>query len=319
MANREVYVLSAVRSAIGTFGGSLSSLEPADLAGTVMKEAVVRSGVDPQQINYVAVGNCIPTEVRYPYVARVASIQAGLPMESVAMGVSRLCSSGLQGIVSTSQSIMLGDCDFGVGGGVEVMSRGAYMSGAMRSGARMGDTSLIDSMVAVLTDPFGAGHMGITAENLAEKWGLTREAQDAFALESQRRATAAIAEGRFKSQIVPITLKSRKGETIFDTDEHVKSNTTMESLAKMRPAFKKDGTVTAGNASGINDGAAFFVLGGADAAEKADLPVPANSGPLVDTRQFISRFSTGLGNCTGPEAGRRNSNGDQRTPTPACA
>jgi acetyl-CoA C-acetyltransferase len=174
-----------------------------------------------------------------------------------------------QGIVSTSQSIMLGDCDFGVGGGVEVMSRGAYMSGAMRSGARMGDTSLIDSMVAVLTDPFGAGHMGITAENLAEKWGLTREAQDAFALESQRRATAAIAEGRFKSQIVPITLKSRKGETIFDTDEHVKSNTTMESLAKMRPAFKKDGTVTAGNASGINDGAAFFVLGGADAAEKA--------------------------------------------------
>lgn len=269
MANREVMVLSAVRSAIGAFGGSLSTMEPAELAGTVMKEAVSRSGVDPQQINYVTVGNCIPTESRYAYVARVAAIQAGLPMESVAMAVNRLCSSGLQGIVTTSQAIMLGDCDFGVGGGVEVMSRGAYLSTAMRNGARMGDTALLDSMVAVLTDPFGAGHMGITAENLAEKWGITREEQDAFAVESQRRAAAAIAEGRFKSQIVPITLKSRKGDVVFDTDEHVKASTTMESLAKMRPAFKKDGTVTAGNASGINDGAAFFVLGEANAAAAA--------------------------------------------------
>lgn len=269
MANREVVVLSAVRSAIGAFGGSLSSMEPAELAGTVMKEAVVRSGVDPQSINYVTVGNCIPTESRYAYVARLASIQAGLPMDSVAMAVNRLCSSGLQGIVTTSQAIMLGDCDFGVGGGVEVMSRGAYLSTAMRSGARMGDTALIDAMVAVLTDPFGAGHMGITAENLAEKWGISREEQDALAVESQRRAALAIAEGRFKSQIVPITLKSRKGDVVFDTDEHVKAGTTMESLAKMRPAFKKDGTVTAGNASGINDGAAFFVLAAADAAQKA--------------------------------------------------
>ena len=269
MANRDVVVLSAVRSAIGTFGGSLSGMEPADLAGTVMKEAVARSGADPQQINYVTVGNCIPTESRFPYVARVAAIQAGLPMESVAMAVNRLCSSGLQGIVTTSQAIMLGDCDLGVGGGVEVMSRGTYMAPAMRTGARMGDTQMIDSMVATLTDPFGAGHMGITAENLAEKWGLSREDQDALAVESQRRAAAAIAEGRFKSQIVPITLKSRKGETIFDTDEHVKANTTMETLAKMRPAFKKDGTVTAGNASGINDGACFMVLAGADAAEKS--------------------------------------------------
>lgn len=269
MANREVMVLSAVRSAIGTFGGSLSTMEPADLAGTVMKEAVVRSGVDPQQINYVTVGNCIPTESRYAYVARVASIQAGLPMDSVAMAVNRLCSSGLQGIVTTSQAIMLGDCDFGVGGGVEVMSRGAYLSTAMRNGARMGDTGMLDAMVAVLTDPFGAGHMGITAENLAEKWSITREEQDAFAVESQRRAAAAIAEGRFKSQIVPITLKSRKGDVVFDTDEHVKAATTMESLGKMRPAFKKDGTVTAGNASGINDGASFFVLGEANAAAAA--------------------------------------------------
>jgi acetyl-CoA C-acetyltransferase len=266
---REVVVLSAVRSAIGTFGGALANIEPSELAGLVMKEAVGRSGVDPKQINYVTVGNCIPTDSRYAYVARVASIQAGLPMESVAMAVNRLCSSALQAIVSTSQSIMLGDCDYGVGGGVEVMSRGSYMSPAMRSGARMGDTKLIDMMVATLTDPFGVGHMGITAENLATKWNISRQDQDAFAVESQRRAAAAIAEGRFKSQIVPIVQQTRKGDVVFDTDEHVKANTTLESLAKMKPAFKKDGTVTAGNASGINDGAAFFVLAAADAAAKA--------------------------------------------------
>ena len=266
---RDVVVLSAVRSAIGGFGGSLSSMEPAELAGTVMKEAVNRSGVDPKQINYVTVGNCIPTESRFPYVARVAAIQAGLPMDSVAMAVNRLCSSGLQGIVTTSQAIMLGDCDYGVGGGVEVMSRGIYGAPTMRTGARMGDTKMIDLMVSTLTDPFGAGHMGITAENLAAKWNITREEQDAFAVESHRRAAAAIAEGRFKSQITPITMQTRKGDVVFDTDEHVKASTTMESLGKMKPAFKKDGTVTAGNASGINDGAAFFVLASADAAAKA--------------------------------------------------
>jgi acetyl-CoA C-acetyltransferase len=266
---QEVVVLSAVRSAIGGFGGSLSSLEPAELAGMVMKEAVSRSSVDPQQINYVTVGNCIPTESRFPYVARVAAIQAGLPMESVAMSVNRLCSSGLQGIVTTAQAIMLGDCEYGVGGGVEVMSRGIYGAPSMRTGARMGDTKMIDLMVSTLTDPFGAGHMGITAENLATKWNITREEQDALAVESHRRATAAIAEGRFKSQITPITMQTRKGDVVFDTDEHVKASTTMESLGKMKPAFKKDGSVTAGNASGINDGAAFFVLASADAAAKA--------------------------------------------------
>jgi acetyl-CoA C-acetyltransferase len=266
---RDVVVLSAVRSAIGGFGGSLSGMEPAELAGTVMKEAVNRSGVDPQQINYVTVGNCIPTESRFPYVARVAAIQAGLPMDSVAMAVNRLCSSGLQGIVTTSQAIMLGDCEYGVGGGVEVMSRGIYGVPTARTGARMGDTKMIDLMVSTLTDPFGAGHMGITAENLATKWNISREEQDALAVESHRRATAAIAEGRFKSQITPITMQTRKGDVVFDTDEHVKANTTMESLGKMKPAFKKDGSVTAGNASGINDGAAFFVLASADAAAKA--------------------------------------------------
>ncbi len=268
--SREVVVLSAVRSAIGAFNGSLSSMEPSELGGIVMKEAVVRSGVNPQDINYVTVGNTIPTDSRYAYVARVASIQAGLPMESVAMSLNRLCSSGLQAIVTTSQAIMLNDCDYGVGGGVEVMSRGMYGSPAMRSGARMGDTKMIDLMVAVLTDPFGVGHMGVTAENLAEKWKLTREEQDAFAVESHRRAAVAIKEGRFKSQIVPITIKSRKGDVVFDTDEHCKPDTTMETLGKMKAVFKKEGgTVTAGNASGINDGAAFFVLAAADAAAKA--------------------------------------------------
>jgi acetyl-CoA C-acetyltransferase len=244
-------------------------MESCELGGAVMKEAVARSGVDPQAINYVTVGTCIPTDSRYAYVSRVASIQAGLSMDSVAMQLNRLCSSGLQAIVTTSQNIMLGDADYGIGGGVEVMSKGTYMLPALRSGARMGDTSAIDSMVSVLTDPFGVGHMGITAENLATKWGISREEQDAFAVESQRRAAAAQADGRFQSQIVPIVKKTRKGEVIFDTDEHLKPATTMESLAKMRPAFKKDGTVTAGNASGINDGAAFFVLAAADVAANA--------------------------------------------------
>jgi acetyl-CoA C-acetyltransferase len=252
-----------------SFGGALSDMEPAELAGAVMKAAVQRSGVDPQVINYVTVGNTIPTESRFPYVARVAAIQAGLPMDSVAMAVNRLCSSGLQGIVTTAQNILLGDCDYGIGGGVEVMSRGGYLSTAMRTGARMGDTKLIDTMVATLTDPFGVGHMGITAENLAVKWNITREEQDALAVESQRRAAAAIAEGRFRSQIVPIVKQTKKGEVVFDTDEYVKASTTMETLGKLKPAFKKDGTVTAGNASGINDGAAFFVLGDGDTAAKA--------------------------------------------------
>ncbi len=265
--SKDVVVLSAVRSPVGAFGGSLADMDPCDLAAVVMKEAIARSGVDPQQINYVTVGNTMPVDSRYAYVSRVASIQAGLPMESVAMQVSRLCSSGLQAIVTTAQNIMLGDCDYGIGGGVEVMSKVAYLLPALRSGARMGDTKAIDAMVAVLTDPFGVGHMGITAENLAAKHGFTREDQDAFAVESQRRAAAAIDAGHFKSQILPIVKQTKKGDVVFDTDEHLKRGTTMESLAKMKPAFKKDGTVTAGNASGINDAAAFFVL--ADAAKAA--------------------------------------------------
>jgi acetyl-CoA C-acetyltransferase len=267
MSQRNVVVLSALRSAIGTFAGALADIEPAELAGTVMKASVAASGVDPQAINYVTVGNTIPTESRFAYVARVASIQAGLPMDSVAMSVNRLCSSGLQAIVTTAQNILLGDSDYGIGGGVEVMSRGGYLSPQMRSGARMGHVQMIDTMVATLTDPFGVGHMGITAENLVTKWGLTREQQDQIAVDSHRKAAAAIAEGRFKGQIVPIVKQTKKGEVVFDTDEHVKAGTTLETLAKMKPAFKKDGSVTAGNASGINDGAAFLVL--ADAATAA--------------------------------------------------
>jgi acetyl-CoA C-acetyltransferase len=264
---RDVVVLSAVRSAVGTFNGSLKDIEPAELGGLVVKEAIARSGVDPKAITFATVGNCIPTEARYPYVARVATIQGGMSMDSVAFAVNRLCGSAQQAIVSSAQAIMLGDADFALGGGVEVMSRGAYLLPALRSGARMGDTKAIDAMVSVLTDPFGVGHMGITAENLAVKHGITREEQDVFAVESQKRAAAAIAAGHFKSQIVPLTFQTRKGDVVFDTDEHPKAGTTMESLAKMKPAFKKDGTVTAGNASGINDAAAFLVL--ADAAKAA--------------------------------------------------
>ena len=268
MSKRDVVVLGIARSAIGSFGGGLADIEPCELAGTVMKEAVVRSGVDPKAINYVTVGNTIPTESRFPYVARVASIQAGLSNESVAMALNRLCSSGLQAIVTTAQNILLGDADYGIGGGVEVMSRAGYLSAAMRNGARMGDSKMIDTMVSTLTDPFGVGHMGVTAENLVTKWGITREEQDALSVESHRRAGVAIAEGRFKSQIVPIVKKTRKGDVVFDTDEHCKPETTMESLGKLKPAFKKEGgSVTAGNASGLNDGAAFFVL--ADAAVAA--------------------------------------------------
>ncbi len=265
MSNKEVVVLSAVRSAVGAFGGSLKDMEPADLGGLVVKEAIARAGVDPKQVTFATVGNCIPTEARYAYVSRIATIQGGMSMDSTVFAVNRLCGSAQQAIVSSAQAIMLGDADFALGGGVEVMSRGAYLLPALRSGARMGDTQAIDAMVAVLTDPFGVGHMGMTAENLATKYGISREEQDAFACESQARAAKAVAEGRFKSQIVPITLKSRKGDVVFDTDEHLKPATTLETLAKMRPAFKKDGSVTAGNASGINDAAAFLVL--ADAAK----------------------------------------------------
>jgi len=287
MSVNSVVVLSAVRSAIGTFGGGLAGIEPAELAGQVLTQGIAASGVAADQYESIIVGNTIPTESRFPYVARVASIQAGMSLNSTAMALNRLCSSGLQAVVSSAQGIMLGDHQLAIGGGVENMSRGGYLSHAMRSGARMGDSAMIDMMVATLTDPFGVGHMGITAENLATKWELTREQQDEFAAMSHARAAAAIEAGHFKSQIVPVELKSRRGSTFFEVDEHCKPNTTVDSLSGMRPAFKKDGSVTAGNASGINDGASFLTL----ASESY-----ANSNGLAPIARIVSYAVAGVPN-----------------------
>tara|TARA_E500000178_G_C17038933_1_gene765399 strand:- start:24079 stop:25257 length:1179 start_codon:yes stop_codon:yes gene_type:complete len=266
-----VVVLSAVRSAVGTFGGGLSEIEPTELGVQVLKEAIKRSGLEASRLETATIGNCIPTESRSPYLARVISVGAGMPMESIALTVNRLCGSAMQGIVSTAQSIMLGDVNYGVGGGVEVMSKGGYLSTSMRSGARMGDTKLVDLMVATLTDPFGVGHMGITAENLAQKWNITRGMQDEFALISQQRALNALRNDIFNDEIVPIEIKHRKGTISFCKDEHPRE-TTFEKLNSMRPVFKKEGgTVTAGNASGINDGASFVVLASEKAAELSSI------------------------------------------------
>jgi acetyl-CoA C-acetyltransferase len=273
MANtREVVIVGAARTAIGAYGGALKDFAPGELGAIAVKEAFVRAGVDPQQAGQIIVGNVIHTEARDMYVSRVVGLNAGMGKESTALTLNRLCGSGLQAIITAANAIQLGETDVAVGGGVESMSRSLYATQAARFGARMGDIKMIDMMVGALSDPFGGGHMGITAENVAEKYGISREEQDAFALESQKRATAAIAAGHFKSQIVPVEVKSRKGIVLFDTDEYPKADATLESLAKLKPAFKKEGgTVTAGNASGINDGAAACVLMAADAAEKAGL------------------------------------------------
>jgi len=257
---REVVVLSGVRTAIGTYGGSLKDLPPCDLAASVVREALKRAEVTPEDIGHSVFGNVIHTEQRDMYIARVAAVNAGLPHHIPAFTLNRLCGSGLQAIVSAAQLIKLGDCDGAVAGGVECMSRSQYWLPGMRFGQRMGDGRTVDVMVGALTDPFYEYHMGVTAENVAEKWGISREDQDALAVESHRRASNAIMHGYFQEQTLPITLKSRKGTTVFDTDEHVRPNATAEEMAKLRPAFKHDGTVTAGNASGINDAAAAVVL-----------------------------------------------------------
>jgi len=258
---REVWVTSAVRTAVGDFGGGLKDVAPIDLGATVVKAALERSAVPGSEVGHLAFGHVIPTEGRDLYLSRVVALNAGLPQSTAAFNVNRLCGSGLQAIVSASQAILLGDTEVAVGGGAENMSRGGYLSQAMRSGARMGDTKMTDMMVAALTDPFGLMHMGVTAENVAAKFAITREQQDELAIESHRRAIRAIDEGRFADQIVPVTVKTRKGDVIFDKDEHPRRDVSMESLAKLRPVFvKENGTVTAGNASGINDGAAAVVL-----------------------------------------------------------
>ena len=268
---REVVVLSGVRTAIGDYGGSLKDLPPTELAAQVIKEAVKRAKVEPKDVGTLVFGNVIHTETRDLYFSRVACIKGGLPQETTALTVNRLCGSGMQAIVSASQAIMLGDADVAVGGGAESMSRGAYILPNMRWGQRMNDGGVVDMMVGALTDPFDTVHMGITAENIAEKWKLTREQQDAFAVESHRRAINAIEKGYFKDQILPIELKTRKGTTVFDRDEHPRADASVEGMAKLRAVFKKDGSVTAGNASGINDGAAAVVLMEKSAAEKRGL------------------------------------------------
>jgi len=258
---REVVVVSGVRTAVGSFGGSLKDIPPVDLAAAVVKEVIARAGVQGQDVGHVVFGHVVNTEPRDMYLSRVAAINGGCPKETPAMNVNRLCGSGLQAIVSASQAILLGDCDIAIGGGAENMSRAPYVSLATRFGARMGDTQLIDMMVAALHDPFHAIHMGVTAENVAQQFHVTREDQDALALESHQRAERAWAEGRFAGQILPVMLKTRKGEVAFDKDEHFRAGARLEDFQKMKPVFlKENGTVTAANASGINDAAAAVLL-----------------------------------------------------------
>ena len=270
-SGREVVVLSGVRTAIGDYGGGLKDLAPSELAGQVIREAVKRAKVEAKEVSACVVGNVIHTEAKDMYVSRVSALKGGLSDDSTAFGVNRLCGSGLQAIVSASQSIVLGDNDVAVAGGTESMSRGGYLMPTLRWGQRMNDGGVVDMMVGALTDPFDTVHMGITAENIAEKWKITREQQDEFAVESHRRAVNAIEKGYFKDQILPIELKTRKGTVVFDKDEHPRSDASREGMAKLRAAFKKDGSVTAGNASGINDGAAAVVLMERAAADKRGL------------------------------------------------
>jgi acetyl-CoA C-acetyltransferase len=268
---REVVIASAVRTAIGGFGGSLKDLAPTELATLVTREALARARVGTAEVGHVVFGHVIHTEARDMYLARVAAIQAGIAHATPALTLNRLCGSGLQAIVTAAQHILLGDADIAVAGGAENMSRAPHLCGGMRWGTRMGDTGLADMLTGALTDPFDGGHMGGTAENVAERYGITRTEQDVLAAESHRRAAHAIASGYFNEQIVPVTLAGRKERRVFDTDEHVRADTTLEKLAAMRPVFRKDGTVTAGNASGINDGAAAMVLMERGEAERRGL------------------------------------------------
>jgi len=269
MSTRAVVVVSGARTGIGDYGGALKEVPATQLGAIAIKEALARGKVDPASVGHVVMGSVIHGEARDMYLSRVAALDAGLPVGTPCLTVNRLCGSGLQAIVSAAQHILLGDVDLAVGGGAESMSRAAYFLPAGRWGQRMGDAAVVDAMTAALHDPFGHGHMGVTAENVAAKYGFTRDAQDAFALESHRRAAHALEAGIFKSQVVPIELKTRKGSEQFATDEHVRKDAKIEDLAKLRAVFKKDGTVTAGNASGINDAGAAVVLMEAKAAEKA--------------------------------------------------
>ena len=306
MAATDIVILAGARTAIGTFGGSLAAIPPIDLAATVTTAALDRAGIAPERIGSVVFGHVINTEPRDMYLSRVAMLKAGIPDTTPAMNVNRLCGSGAQAIVSAAQALMPGDAEFAVAGGAESMSRAPYAVPQARFGVKMGDAGMLDMMTGALTCPMGSGHMGVTAENVAAEHGITREAQDAFALESQNRAARAIAEGRFRDQIVPVEVKTRKGMVAFDTDEHPKE-TSAEKLAGLRAAFRKDGSVTAGNASGINDGAAALVLAREDAARAQGLtprfrilgyahagvrPEVMGIGPVPAVRRLLER--TGL-------------------------
>ncbi|MGY2488845.1 acetyl-CoA C-acyltransferase family protein [Cupriavidus sp. CP313] len=307
MSNREVVVVGAARTAIGTYGGSLKDVPMTVLGATVVRAALQRSGVEPSEIGHVVMGNVIPTEPKDAYLSRVSAMDAGIPKETPAFNVNRLCGSGLQAIICAAQSILLGDADLAVGGGAESMSRGPYIAPAARWGMRMGDSQMVDYMNGILHDPWKRIHMGVTAENVAERYGISRAEQDELAVVSQQRAAAAIEEGRFKSQIVPVEIKTRKGVVQFDTDEHVRRDATVDALSAMKPVFKEGGSVTAGNASGINDGAAALVLAEAGKAAALGLkplarlvgyahagvePEYMGIGPIPATRLVMQR--TGL-------------------------
>src|SRR2546422_379171 len=310
MAQREVVVLSGVRTAIGDFGGGLKNKPPTELGAAVVREAVKRAGIKPEEVEHVVFGNVIHTDVHDMYLARVAAINGGLPVETPALTLNRLCGSGLQAIVSAAQTIYMGDSKVAVGGGAEVMSRGQYWVPGARWGQRMGDGKIIDAMVGALTDPFDDCHMGITAENVAARWGVTRQAQDELALQSHQRAVAAIKAGYFKEQILPIESKVKGQTVVFDTDQHPKADTTLEKLAKLRPAFKGDGSVTAGNSSGINDAAAAVVLMEAGEAQQRGLhplgrlvayahagvePKYMGIGPIPAVRKALDRAGLTIG------------------------
>ncbi|MDE0113386.1 MAG: acetyl-CoA C-acyltransferase family protein [Albidovulum sp.] len=304
-----VVILDGARTAIGTFGGSLAGVPPIDLGAAVAKEAVGRSGIEPDMIGHVAFGHVINTEPRDMYLSRVAAIDAGIPDSVPAMNVNRLCGSGIQSIVSVVQSLRLGDAEFGLAGGAESMSRSPYSVQSARWGQKMGDTRAIDMMTGALSCPFGTGHMGVTAEIVAEEHGISREDQDEFALESQRRASEAIEEGRFREQILPFEVRVRRETLNFDTDEHPKP-TSEDALASLRAVFKKGGTVTAGNASGINDGAAAIVLAREDSAEKCSVepkakilgyahagvrPETMGIGPVPAVRKLLDETGLSIG------------------------
>ena len=299
----DIFILSAQRTAIGTFGGALKDVPLADLATTAVKAALLSSQVDPERIGHVVMGNVIPTEPQDAYLARVAAINAGIPKETPAYNVNRLCGSGLQAIISAAHTLMLGDAEFAIGAGAEAMSRGPYLLPAARWGARMGDGQMLDYMLGILHDPFHGIHMGVTAENIAQRNSISRQTQDALAFEDQQRAARAIAQGYFNSQIAAVEVRSRKGSVMFSQDEHPRA-TTLEQLAQMKPAFKKDGSVTAGNASGLNDGAAALVLASGAAVQAGNLtpmarlvayahagvePELMGLGPIPATRLALKR------------------------------